>query len=180
MSEHFVAGVTLSTIECYKCHCIFAIPREMNDRLLKTHDNFFCPAGHAQHYLGLTPEQKLQRELDEKQRQLEREEARAARLKTERDQVARAHSRMRVRVMNGVCPCCNRTFQNLMRHMKTEHAGDLNLANVRQAFGMTQADIAREVGVAAHQVSLYERGKPVSSWARSSLDRWVEKQATQT
>jgi hypothetical protein len=75
MSEHFVAGVTLSTIDCYKCHCVFAIPREMNDRLLKTHDTFYCPAGHAQHYLGLTPEQKLQRELDEKQRQLEREEA---------------------------------------------------------------------------------------------------------
>jgi rubrerythrin len=27
------------------------------------------------------------------------------------------------RVKNGVCPCCNRTFQNLMAHMKTKHPG---------------------------------------------------------
>jgi hypothetical protein len=25
------------------------------------------------------------------------------------------------RVKNGVCPCCNRTFQNLGRHMATKH-----------------------------------------------------------
>ena len=25
------------------------------------------------------------------------------------------------RVHNGVCPCCNRSFQNLQKHMKTKH-----------------------------------------------------------
>lgn len=25
------------------------------------------------------------------------------------------------RVKNGVCPCCNRSFQNLKRHMNTKH-----------------------------------------------------------
>lgn len=25
------------------------------------------------------------------------------------------------RIKNGVCPCCNRSFENLQRHMKTKH-----------------------------------------------------------
>ena len=62
-------------------------------------------------------------------------------------QVSKAHKRMRERVMNGVCPCCNRTFQNLREHMKSEHAdfGTVQtLAALRQAFGMTQEAVAKE------------------------------------
>lgn len=28
---------------------------------------------------------------------------------------------MKNRVANGVCPCCNRHFENLERHMKGQH-----------------------------------------------------------
>jgi hypothetical protein len=28
---------------------------------------------------------------------------------------------MRKRIQSGVCPCCNRTFENLGRHMKSKH-----------------------------------------------------------
>lgn len=30
-------------------------------------------------------------------------------------------TRMKNRVGNGVCPCCNRHFKNLQGHMKTKH-----------------------------------------------------------
>jgi DNA repair exonuclease SbcCD ATPase subunit len=30
-------------------------------------------------------------------------------------------TRIKNRASNGVCPCCNRTFQNLARHMHTKH-----------------------------------------------------------
>lgn len=32
-------------------------------------------------------------------------------------------TRLKNRVANGVCPCCNRTFANLQRHMSTKHKG---------------------------------------------------------
>lgn len=32
-----------------------------------------------------------------------------------------AKTRLKKRVAAGVCPCCRRTFQNLARHMATEH-----------------------------------------------------------
>ena len=32
-------------------------------------------------------------------------------------------TKMKKRVGNGVCPCCNRQFVNLQRHMATQHPG---------------------------------------------------------
>jgi DNA-binding XRE family transcriptional regulator len=177
MSEQFVAGVYLSTEVCCRCGMTWAMPTDFQNRRRKDRENFYCPAGHPQHYTGETSEQKLQRELDRKQQMLEAERARAARIEHERNQVARAHRRMRERVFNGVCPCCNRTFQNLLQHMKTEHAGELNLANVRQAFGMTQQQVAEEIGVSPAYVSRYENRRPVPGWAGVRIEGWLEQQA---
>lgn len=163
---------------CFRCGVTFAMTEDFKNQKLKDRTDFYCPNGHGQHYLGETEEVKLRRELERKQAMLEAEQARAARIKSERDQVARAHNRMRHRVMNGVCPCCNRTFQNLLAHMKTEHQGEINLATLRQAFGMTQTAVANEIGVNPMHVSLYERGRPLAGWAKSALDGWVDRQAT--
>jgi hypothetical protein len=32
-----------------------------------------------------------------------------------------AKTKIKNRVAKGVCPCCNRTFQNLADHMKSKH-----------------------------------------------------------
>jgi DNA-binding XRE family transcriptional regulator len=177
MGTQFVAGVEMYTEACYKCGVPFAMTLDFQRRRLKDRQDFYCPAGHAQHYIGQTPEEKLRVELERQRQITDAERARAVRIEQERDQVARAHNRMRQRVMNGVCPCCNRTFQNLMQHMKTEHAGDLNVGTLRQAFGMTQAAVAQEAGVDPVHVSLYERGRPVTGWAKSAIDGWVDRHA---
>lgn len=177
MTIYFVGSVELATEICCKCGMCFAMTRDFMDRRRKDRAMFYCPAGHAQHYTGETEEQRLKRELERQQQITEAERARAARIERERNQVAKAHHRMRQRVFNGVCPCCNRTFQNLMAHMKTEHSGELNLANLRQAFGMTQAQVAEEIGVTNAQVSLYERGKPVPVWAGAAIETWLDRQA---
>jgi len=65
MGEYFVANTTLVTIECYKCHILFAIPREFNDKQLrlKERGGFSCPNGHSQVYTGEREEVKLRRQL---------------------------------------------------------------------------------------------------------------------
>jgi uncharacterized Zn-finger protein len=80
---------------------------------------WYCPNGHPRIYTD-TLEDKL-----------EREKARSARLVAERDQLDASNRALRgvvtrkgrqlARVKAGVCPCCNRTFQNLVRHMETKH-----------------------------------------------------------
>lgn len=176
----FVEGMWFEVETCCTCGMAFAMAVDFQQRRRNDHGWFYCPAGHRQHYVGKTEAQKLKEELAQRDAALERERARGRELLHERDQIAKAHRKMRKRVMNGVCPCCNRSFDNLRRHMETQHADfgqDKTLRALREAFGMTQADVAEEAFVrSAQYVSLYERGKPVPAEARERLDWWVESQ----
>lgn len=165
-----------NVIHCYKCSMAFGVPVEFDKERLKRRDSFWCPAGHQQHYIGETEEQKLRREVERKTQQVEAANARANAANQQRDAVSKAHRKMRLRVANGVCPCCNRTFQNLLSHMKTEHpdfATFKQLATLRQVFGMTQADVAGEAGVNASHVSQYERGRPTAGYAQRAIEGWL-------
>jgi Fe-S oxidoreductase len=51
---------------------------------------------------------------DQAQADARAQKAAKTRIKNDRD-------RIKTRVANGVCPHCNRTFQNLARHMASQH-----------------------------------------------------------
>lgn len=176
MSE-YLHTVGFYVEHCCNCGVAFAMTADLQKRRRGDRKSFYCPNGHGQHYTGLSEEQKLRDEVQRQAVMREAADARALRAEAERMAVTKAHVKMRTRVMNGVCPCCNRTFQNLMRHMQTEHAGEFNLRTIRTAFGMTQADLAQEAGVHPGNVSAFERGVPVSSRVRQRLDEWVAWQA---
>jgi len=174
----FVDNERFFVEHCCNCGMAFAMTDAFHERKLKDQTYFSCPSGHQQHYTGLTEEQKLRKEVERKQQMLDAANARADTSEREREQIAKAHKKMRERVMNGVCPCCNRTFQNLMMHMRSEHPEFREfktLSTLRAAFGMPQAAVANEAGVITAYVSLYEREKPVPSYAKSRLDGWVAK-----
>lgn len=83
----------------------------------KPGEAFFCISGHSQHFTGKS-EKELREEAEKKFAQERMARLRAERLREE-DQ--KKLKRIKTRVANGVCPCCNRTFQNLHRHMNTKH-----------------------------------------------------------
>lgn len=175
----YIENTWLETEVCCKCGMMFAMPKDYQRRRRDDHAVFYCPSGHSQHYTGKTEAQRLKDQLADKDRSLAWERDRANRIKHERDQVTRAHQRMRIRVANGVCPCCNRSFENLRNHMKSQHPefGDQQtLYALRTAFGMTQQQVADEAGVSAPTVSNYERGKLVSADMKQRLDAWTERQ----
>lgn len=176
MSTAYVGGVTLVTEECCKCGMTWAITQDFQRRRVEDHQTFYCPAGHPQVYTGPTETTKLKRELERSQQILEAEQARSRRLQDEASELFKAHKKMRTRIMNGVCPCCNRTFENLMRHMRSEHASEVTLRNIRLAYGMTQDTLAKEIGVKMAYVSAFERDKPVPTYAKETIERWVLKQ----
>jgi hypothetical protein len=112
-----------------KCWCGIrhAVPQELDDLQARQHADgnqvtaIFCPLGHEYIPAGKGKASQLERELE-----FERN-ARAA-ITARADQAeasARAHkghaTRLRKRASAGTCPCCNRTFQQLARHMKTQH-----------------------------------------------------------
>src|SRR5450759_5771962 len=103
----------ISTTRCFKCGCVIGMESEFYEHRLGDHATFYCPNGHAQNFISESAAEKANRLLREEQarhaRTLAREnEERAAKEKAERKLK---------RVKCGVCPECNRTFENLARHM---------------------------------------------------------------
>lgn len=174
----YIDGIEFATEICCKCAMAFAMPADFQRRRRDDRQSFYCPSGHKQHYVGKTEAQLLREQLERAERERDASKSVANSAIHERDQIARAHKSMRNRVMNGVCPCCNRTFQNLLRHMQTEHQSEFSLRTLRQAFGMSQALLAKEIGVSQGHVSAVELGRSVTRSAQSAIDSWVESHKT--
>jgi hypothetical protein len=116
--EHF------EVITCVNCGLKFGMAKDFWSARLKNrgpNNPFYCPNGHKQWFTGETEVQKLKKENEQLWAVIERErEYRGAadrRTAAARGQV----TRMKNRVGRGVCPCCNRTFENLSRHMTGKH-----------------------------------------------------------
>jgi hypothetical protein len=121
-------SMTLITCCAEGCGLSFAVPNHWVKKRREDHTWWKCPNGHSQHFSGETEEEKLRRERDrlaqriaEKDDQLaasrDREEHRTRQLRATRGVVTRTKRR----VGNGVCPCCNRSFVELQRHMHSKH-----------------------------------------------------------
>jgi DNA-binding XRE family transcriptional regulator len=168
--SNYVDGIEFVTELCCNCGMAFAMTSDFKLRRRNDHQSFYCPAGHGQHYTGKSEEQKLRE-------QLEAESGRAALLEQERAEAEKKYRRIRDRVKNGVCPCCNRTFQGLLNHMRTEHpefGSPKILKTLREAMGLTQSALAKEIGLAhPSYVSGYENERPVPAYAEKRLERWI-------
>jgi ssDNA-binding Zn-finger/Zn-ribbon topoisomerase 1 len=175
----FKQEIEFTVVTCANCAIAFAVNSDFEGRRRNDHQTFYCPEGHTNYYPHKSEAEKLRDKLAERDAGIASAQAKANRLEHERDAIVKAHKRMRKRVMNGVCPCCNRTFQNLREHMQTQHADfgrEQTLRGLREAFGMTQQAVAQEAFTKGVYVSLYERGKPVPVEARERLDWWLESQ----
>lgn len=111
--------VELVLVECYSCAIIYGIPQMMDTMLLakKEKASTYCPNGHCWNYVGRSDADQLaatKAQLTSAKDQLEAAERAANRNRQE-------ITRLKKRAANGVCPCCQRTFQQLSRHMKVKH-----------------------------------------------------------
>lgn len=113
---------------CCNCHVQFAMPTELQRARRRDHKWFYCPNGHQQHYVGETEEQRLTKQLERAERRAANaeEDARIERAdhQSAKRKLAAAKGQLtktRKRIAHGVCPCCNRTFQDVARHMESQH-----------------------------------------------------------
>lgn len=105
---------------CDNCTMGQLVPEHWYENRRKTKDGFYCGNGHRWSFTENEAD-KLRRERDRAKQQEAYWRDEAARAER---QVAAAKgqvTKLRNRVKNGVCPCCNRSFANLQRHMKTKH-----------------------------------------------------------
>lgn len=106
-------SITLPTLTCCNCGVVFAMPDRLMANLRASGDWFFYPSGHRQHF--------TQTEADRLRGLLEAANRRNTELVDEVARVRHEKKRIERRVSAGVCPCCNRTFVNLTRHMASKH-----------------------------------------------------------
>ena len=113
---------------CCRCGLLVAMTEELRTRRLNDHGWFYCPNGHGQHFTGKSKAEKereraerLERELASADRRIANldEDVRSARasLRATKGQLTKTKKR----AANGVCPCCNRSFANVQRHVKGQH-----------------------------------------------------------
>ena len=88
-----------------------------------------CIYGHKQHFAaGKSEAEKLREQLEAERRNRQRAEQNIAyyqdKAQKERNRANgyKGHAtKMTRRAKAGVCPCCNRTFKQLARHMASQH-----------------------------------------------------------
>ena len=113
---------TLQVTHCW-CGIALAIPANLFRVAQDEGKSVYCPLGHTFSY-GNTYKQQLEKAQERISDERRRHSAtRDLLAHEERSHAAtRGHlTRTKKRVSAGVCPCCNRTFQNLARHMAGQH-----------------------------------------------------------
>lgn len=120
MSVKVYTSVELEPEECCACGVVFGMSPALVRNRRETKDAFYCPNGHAQHYIKSTAD-KLREQLEEEKKKLANTqfELMAARQRTQT--VEREKVKLQKRIKNGACPCCHRQFTQLSRHMKIKH-----------------------------------------------------------
>ncbi len=107
-----------------KCGIVFAVPAWWEDARRKDHVSWCCPNGHSQSF-GESRQEKQIREQAQAALSLQAQlnEANHAMLvaQSDRDKEIRKRRKIERRIAKGVCPCCNRTFEDIARHMATKH-----------------------------------------------------------
>jgi hypothetical protein len=122
MSTLVITSTTRFTvITCYKCATPFCMTEEMNTERLRSQDSFWCPNGHSQSYTGKTPEQKLREELTSVIEAKNRVTFERNDLESRLIDTGRKLERVKKRLKGGKCPCCNRNFTALARHIASKH-----------------------------------------------------------
>lgn len=121
MSVTYEIATTFEPLSCGSCGVQFAMTETMYKKLRRNKKYFYCTNGCHIHFYTESDEERLRRQLDS-----EREENRGLSYRLDHANRSRAALRGQVtkikrRVGNGVCPCCDRSFQDLKRHMEGQH-----------------------------------------------------------
>jgi glycerophosphoryl diester phosphodiesterase len=127
----FTVMTKFVTQECNNCGVSFAVTEQFQNKRLEVrgpNNPFYCPNGHKMWYIGKS-DADVQRERAEKlEQQLASAQKRIdfnieAKQQAERQAAAARGqvTKIKNRVGRGVCPCCNRQFENLHRHMTSKH-----------------------------------------------------------
>ena len=117
----------MDTLNCTGCGIHFGMPDGYLDNRRSDKKNFYCPNGHSMSYTESEAD-CLRRERNRLKQQVAQRDDAIREYIEQRDAAERTASaykgqvtRLKNRSKAGLCPCCNRHFTNLERHMASKH-----------------------------------------------------------
>ena len=127
-ADHLEYTTQLVVEICCNCNVPFAMPRSLQQAAREDSDIWFwCVRGHSQHYTDdLIAKYKKERDAARNRAASAEQAARRQReLREAAERSASAYkavaTKARKRIGRGVCPCCNRSFAQVERHMASKH-----------------------------------------------------------
>lgn len=121
MSAVLNVQTQLKPVNCYSCGTTFGMESGFYADRLRDHKNFYCPNGHSQHFIGETEAERLQKQLDRERNRVDFYKRESESQKRSRAAMKGQLTKTKNRIAKGVCPCCNRQFSDLHRHMESKH-----------------------------------------------------------
>jgi hypothetical protein len=120
-------NLTVTSIECCTCGHLIFMSTDFETRRRRDKNYWYCTScGQGQRWSGESDIDKVKKELDAETKRKMDALAQANELRASLQKVQDDAARLKKRAHAGVCPCCNRTFQNVARHMKTKHGAAPN------------------------------------------------------
>jgi hypothetical protein len=133
--------ITLNAHDCPTCGIVYGLPSDFERRKREQHEGWCCPNGHKVWFVK-SEFTILREQLAATERQLEWANADYKRAANDNMDLAKsnralkgAKTKLLRRITNGVCPCCQRSFANVQRHMATKHPGEVVSAEAGTAGG---------------------------------------------
>jgi hypothetical protein len=125
------------TIEqCGTCGVYYTVPEFVNQNHRRLGGYSFCPNGHQWGWRSGTEraeQEAIRQERDRLKQDAARLEEEIAAEKQRTKDAEKKYLQARRRAVAGVCPCCNRTFQNMQKHMLTKHPNVTPLSQKEKA-----------------------------------------------
>jgi hypothetical protein len=134
MSTYTINGISMYFMVCGGCGVYHGMPEALHRKHYKEgkkSGGWRCPNGCSRIYLQ-GEDEIMKAEMEALRQQRDRAVQAKARVEDERDHERRraaamkgVATRIKNRIEKGVCPCCNRTFVDLQRHMMNKHPGEM-------------------------------------------------------
>ena len=107
-------------MNCGECGITFAMPETFRKDCKELGYTWYCPNGHSRIY-SETDVNKLKRELAKEESKHDQTSAKLRDTKIKLSCEKGQRTKLKNRIAKGVCPCCNRYFQNVKRHIDNKH-----------------------------------------------------------
>lgn len=121
--------------QCASCAVWHTVPEVVWDCQRAEGGFHSCPNGHQRGWSKGTDEierENIRRERDRLKQDAGRLNDELAAQRKRAEDAERVNRKLKTRAAAGVCPCCNRTFLNMQRHMRSKHP---NVVPLEQANG---------------------------------------------